>query len=522
MKKKKNLTRRGMVVLLALTLILSMMPMATVWADDSGNYDKYADNLVIRDTDAEKALSGLVSDMDFQALRKVTALYVNVDMGEGHEALAAEVCSNWSGTISKLFPKMDISGMQVSGSLVTLAVPDSRLFTHNMFMTLFDASVIRAKTGKNIDVSIVDNKCRFVGAATHDITYYSSYKDIVQELEKSAFKKLQEGEMFYALWCDPVTEVNLSLDDLVCGTVVTSTFKDMSLTQDPKPSVATNDADYTVTQRLGNEKVDADLPLWTTEDKDIRKVIENALPAKSDDSSKAKIPTADEIKAFASKVQDGLQKLFKGNETSFTAKGDDTYIANIVLDSSFGKFFDKDTEVAFNINGEPLKAEEYSVLVIDAPYNCAFLQIHAKAVHDWDEGKVIKEPTIKADGEMFLTCKVCGETKTEPISNADVVAHYKELKAKYTPAKVKIKSVTAGKNKAVVKWNKTKKTTAYKVKLTNKKTGKVKNYTVKGTSKTLKKLTSNRKYSVKVRAYKKIEGYTFYGKWSKAKSFKTK
>lgn len=35
--------------------------------------------------------------------------------------------------------------------------------------------------------------------------------------------------------------------------------------------------------------------------------------------------------------------------------------------------------------------------------------------HEWDEGKVTKEPTESADGEIVFTCKTCGETKVESI-----------------------------------------------------------------------------------------------------------
>lgn len=35
--------------------------------------------------------------------------------------------------------------------------------------------------------------------------------------------------------------------------------------------------------------------------------------------------------------------------------------------------------------------------------------------HDWDEGKVTKEPTCTAEGEKTFTCKKCSKTKTEKI-----------------------------------------------------------------------------------------------------------
>ncbi len=41
--------------------------------------------------------------------------------------------------------------------------------------------------------------------------------------------------------------------------------------------------------------------------------------------------------------------------------------------------------------------------------------IPATGEHKWDEGKVTKEATVDAEGEMTYTCTVCGETKTEAI-----------------------------------------------------------------------------------------------------------
>ena len=41
--------------------------------------------------------------------------------------------------------------------------------------------------------------------------------------------------------------------------------------------------------------------------------------------------------------------------------------------------------------------------------------------HDWDEGKVIKEPTNKEEGKMLYTCRRCGETRTEVIPKLDYI-----------------------------------------------------------------------------------------------------
>ena len=92
------------------------------------------------------------------------------------------------------------------------------------------------------------------------------------------------------------------------------------------------------------------------------------------------------------------------------------------------------------------------------------------------------------------------------------------------PAKVKSVKLTAKKKKLNVQWKKVSGATGYEVmyatnnKFTkNKKTVKVKKNKV-----TLKRLKSKKKYYVKVRAYKKANGDTNYGKWSKVVKKKAK
>ncbi len=92
------------------------------------------------------------------------------------------------------------------------------------------------------------------------------------------------------------------------------------------------------------------------------------------------------------------------------------------------------------------------------------------------------------------------------------------------PAKVKAVKAKAKKKKLNVSWKKVNGATGYEVmyatnnKFTkNKKTVKVKKNKV-----TIKRLKSKKKYFVKVRAYKKANGTTYYGKWSKAVKKKVK
>lgn len=146
-------------------------------------------------------------------------------------------------------------------------------------------------------------------------------------------------------------------------------------------------------------------------------------------------------------------------------------------------------------------------------------------VHAWDAGTVTKKPTATAEGEMTYKCKVCGETKTEAISNAA------ERAAKYSPGKVTLKSAKKGKKRATVTWRTMKNVAGYQISLTNKKNGSVKTVTVKQTKKVakkktvrkvVKKLSKKTKYRVQVRAYRTVGGETFYGPWSKAKNVKTR
>ena len=94
--------------------------------------------------------------------------------------------------------------------------------------------------------------------------------------------------------------------------------------------------------------------------------------------------------------------------------------------------------------------------------------------------------------------------------------------------KVTVKKVKSTKKKTIqVQWKKLSGVTGYQVQtaLDKKfKKGK-KNYTVKKaktTKKTIKKLKSKKKYFVRVRAYKTLNGKKYYGSWSKVKSVKVK
>ena len=95
------------------------------------------------------------------------------------------------------------------------------------------------------------------------------------------------------------------------------------------------------------------------------------------------------------------------------------------------------------------------------------------------------------------------------------------------PKKPSLKSVKAGKKKTLkVSWKKVAGVKGYEIQYaTNKKfTKNVKTVKAKAskTSYTIKKLKAKKKYFVRIRGYKKVNGGTIYGKWSSVKNAKTK
>lgn len=114
-----------------------------------------------------------------------------------------------------------------------------------------------------------------------------------------------------------------------------------------------------------------------------------------------------------------------------------------------------------------------------------------------------------------------------PNDNSDITTTAPTTTTKnYTPAKVKLVSLTAKKSghKIVAKWNKcSTSATGYQIYWAKDKKFKkiVAKTTTKGRSKvtyTGKNFTKGRKYYVRIRAYKKAGGKTYYGAWSNIKA----
>ena len=124
------------------------------------------------------------------------------------------------------------------------------------------------------------------------------------------------------------------------------------------------------------------------------------------------------------------------------------------------------------------------------------------------------DPTFKKAGKTAgQKCSRCGKTIIAQKSIAKLVS----------PS---VKQLKAGKKSFTATWKKAKTVDGYQIeyaanaKFTNVKIINVKKD--KTTKKTVKKLKANKKYFVRVRAYKTINGKKVYSKWSKAKAVTTK
>lgn len=143
--------------------------------------------------------------------------------------------------------------------------------------------------------------------------------------------------------------------------------------------------------------------------------------------------------------------------------------------------------------------------------------------------KRIAKSLKKSTSKYKLTYKTGKKVGTYSVKVKVKKGKYKGLKstAKFTikPKKAKITKLTAGSARVKVKWKKVSaQCSGYQLAYSTKGSfvdiskNTIKVSSAKSTSKTIKKLTSGKKYYVKVRTYKVVKGKTYYGAWSKVKT----
>ena len=133
---------------------------------------------------------------------------------------------------------------------------------------------------------------------------------------------------------------------------------------------------------------------------------------------------------------------------------------------------------------------------------------------------------VTVNGEGKVSIKGCGTAKITVATVADSKydSTKKTIKITVKPKKSTITSLASRKKtQMVLKWKKDSKASGYEIVYSY--NGKSKKVDVKKngtTSATIKKLKSKKTYSVKIRAYKKVDGKKIYGDFSKVKKIKVK
>lgn len=124
------------------------------------------------------------------------------------------------------------------------------------------------------------------------------------------------------------------------------------------------------------------------------------------------------------------------------------------------------------------------------------------------------------------TCTVCGTTRATATTTPTPAPKPAAPAQPSKPAKTSIKKISPGKKSITVKWEKNSNISAYQVQIAtnkkftkNKKTFKV---SKKSTKVKIKNLKAKKKYYVRVRSYKTVNGKRNYSSWSAIKAVKTK
>lgn len=144
----------------------------------------------------------------------------------------------------------------------------------------------------------------------------------------------------------------------------------------------------------------------------------------------------------------------------------------------------------------------------------------------WNWSEVIEIELLDDESTLFTeieTQENLLETSTE---YKDIIIPEITVKEVSNPKSTKIKSLNKAKKSLKVTWKKVKNINGYQLQYSmSKKFKNAKTITIKKaktTSKTIKKLKSKKRYYVRIRTYKVVNGKKYYSKWSKTKSQKTK
>ena len=135
-------------------------------------------------------------------------------------------------------------------------------------------------------------------------------------------------------------------------------------------------------------------------------------------------------------------------------------------------------------------------------------QLVYKCSHSYQT--TVTAPTFTSQGYTAHRCSKCGYSYTD---------NYKPKLILSTPG---MRSVISGKRKATVSWYAAWYVTGYQISYRTSGSSKTVNVGKRTFSKTIKKLKSKKKYTFRVRGYRKENGKTVYSKWSAKRTVRIK
>lgn len=181
-------------------------------------------------------------------------------------------------------------------------------------------------------------------------------------------------------------------------------------------------------------------------------------------------------------------------------------------------------EYTFRLNSSDDEADPYmSISAIKGGRGCDLKEKDCKRTYTFGS---METTVVLQAGTQYIIYVESYYTSSYAPYTLSLISAPAQPQTSVKVAKTKIKSVVSKKTKtAVVTWTKAKGATGYQVKYSTKKNFKnAKSVTVsaKKTKATLKKLTKGKKYYVKVRTLKKVNGKTYSSSYSKTLSVKVK
>jgi hypothetical protein len=207
--------------------------------------------------------------------------------------------------------------------------------------------------------------------------------------------------------------------------------------------------------------------------------------------------------------------------TGYRWIGSNEHVTNATIYAPYGSYaikYAKKNKISYSITDYPVSKAKISGLKTSYSYT----------------GKAVKPSiTLKLSGKTLKkgTDYTVSYKNNKQIGKATITIKGKGIYSgkvtktfKIVPKKETISKLTSSKSRTIkVKWKKDTKATGYQIQYAqnSKFTSGKQIITIKKkttVSKTITKLVKNKEYYVRVRSYKKINGKTYYGKWSKSES----